>query len=334
MQRFAHKLYLLLPCALVLSFVAMTPCFADDACDTSLIAALKTNYHIADTHVLSQAVYDAACSSGSHGVGASYEGISFNYNDASKACQTHDLKYFEKYDRDLAYSYLPAEAWTTIRDICNRNPVGLNVTVSGNVLTVSANFHPTGNLTHATVQSFSYTTNSASCTTHNIHRGTVIQNGPVKDICKRISDQPVSFIMNTSQGAQFSTLPAIPPKEYSVLIGSPDDHMDCLLNGGLIGSRNFGDPPIQITLTGLVPGKNTLQCTIRDDHPCGDGQACWSYSFQVFYGQDQIAGGSDSGHGRPPINPPPVIIDYSKPHGLFGTLVDPQTAKTIQIVPQ
>lgn len=304
--------------AFIFTSSTVVPCLAQgDACDVGLINALKTNFHIKDTHVLSDAVYDAACNSSSHAAGGSYGAISFNYNDASNACQKHDEKYFEQYDRDLAYSFLPPEAWSTIRDVCNRNPVELSVSVNENALIVKAQFHPVGNLTHATVRSFAYTTNSAGCKTKTIRPGVVLGNGPITEICQRKSEEPVTFIVNTDQGGQFAALTAIQPEPYSLIIGPVDDYMGCTLNGSLVASRKFGDPnEVRVVLTGLHPGPNTLQCTVRDDHPCGDGQACWSYVFAVLHGGAVIGGGSDGAHGRGTVQPPPVIIDYTDPHSL------------------
>jgi hypothetical protein len=300
---------------LLLTLSIAKPSLAQD-CDAKLIEALKTNYHIQDTHVLAEALYDLVCNSSSSGLGVGYAGYSVNFSEASKACQQHDHKYFERYSRDLAYSFLPDKAWSVIRDVCNRNPVELSATVEGNVVNVTAKLHPMGNVHQAKVSSFNFTTNSVSCTTKNIHSGMFIKNGPTQDICTRTSDQPITFIINTEQGGQFFTLPEVPQKDYWLLIYPVDDHFECTLNDSLVGSLNFGQPTTTIKLTGFHPGKNILKCTIRDDHPCGDGQACWSYSFQVRYGDDVIGGGSDSGHGRPTVNPPPIIIDYTGPHSL------------------
>ena len=306
------KRYVALLFLSVLALSTALPTLAQDHCTPALIEALKSRYHLKDNLTVAESVYQAACEN--HGentsIGGSVGGYGVSYGNekVSTACSQDDRRFFEQYGRDLAISFIPQDGWKVVREICGANTVQLRVKQTGKAIQVSASF--IGN--YATVKSFTYTTNSVSCSSHAIRRGTILHQGTTPEICTRISDDEAIFSITTDQGGQFAALDTVPPKLYTLAFGWVDDRLECYLNGGLVGARNIqqnGQPSAPIILN-LTPGRNTLQCKIIDLSNCSDGQHCWSYSYTVFHGGEVISQMSDLGHGIPERQPGPLTIDY------------------------
>lgn len=177
-------------------------------CKVELIKALRTRYNADSSSTLAQLVRHAACEGSSTGVTGKYSSYSLDYQQRKQACQNDQSDYFEKHAETIAMSYLPPDAFSTIKQLCGGdNHLSLDIDSSGQALSITAKYNPfQGGPQFATITEVNFDPSVLQCDLKDIKANPRLQQGGRVIQCKKLKDDGTVISMNTNRGSQSTIL--------------------------------------------------------------------------------------------------------------------------------
>jgi hypothetical protein len=195
---------------------------AQTTCDADFVKALRSNYSEASGGTLQDILFELACSKKVESKSTDASGTAIGYGDASygdssyslaEACSKKDRKYFEKNSREITSAFLPPQAIDLLRSCFPGNARGLSLNVVPNppqVVVTAEWVDPTfGKTPQAAVRSFR-PSGAVTCESANedFARGKML--GKISTVCTLSPNGAASFVVNTSFGSAYATVPPTP----------------------------------------------------------------------------------------------------------------------------
>lgn len=240
--------------ALTSSFLlplAGAPVAKAQTCDSEFIKALRSHYQFSSTGTTKNLLHEASCSSTRKGSSTSaaadatgYGSISFGTSSQTtrSACLEKNVEFFENHKKELAYSFLPKEAFDALPALCVG---GLTFTakVAGNEILLRARYtdltgtgEPAKLISNLVVSPSS----SAKCDAGGFTVGQTIIPGGREVGCRREKNEDVRFTLRTNVGDRSIVIrrePTVQMRHFDWSYNlSPDSAgFQCIQNGKAVG---------------------------------------------------------------------------------------------------
>lgn len=302
-------------------FLFCTSALSAQQCDPALIEQMRTIYNSDSGDTIQQMIKKQACKENQK-LGVNPDSGTFDA-DLSKACSSDDESYFSHHYREVALSFLPPEAFESLKLICSSGgpDLSLKTVDDGTEISLSAFWSGARNIPTTKVMQLKWSGNIQTCDGPLIpHRNSypILGTGGLFANCKRKAgdNSDATFSILTDNGMQIARVYG--KQHYELLVYYVDDELQCsvddtqVLDQGLYFKGVFDGPPItKVDLDYLLtkPGKHVLKCKIIDTGKF-EGHWCFKYKYELRQNDKVLTSRSPYDCNENTPHPPPDIPNF------------------------